>query len=173
MTAVKEMETHIFPEISSIQPSALMAAMLFSSDASNLVANDTNSTQDVFVYDSVSHTIERVSVASDGTQGDGASFEATISADGRYVAYVSSASNLVPGAPPSFNNFVYDRLTHTTELIPGPIDSYNNLTISADGRYVAFNSLDDGVTGLSVYDRVTHATSLVTNDPDGPSVSPI
>ena len=52
---------------------------------------------DVFVYDRESDTIERVSVASDGTEGNSASGSPSISADGRYVAFDSTASNLVPG----------------------------------------------------------------------------
>ena len=70
----------------------------FHSDASNLVPGDTNGISDVFVYDRQTHTIERVSVASDGTQGNGhSSSVGSISADGRYVAFDSNASNLVPG----------------------------------------------------------------------------
>ena len=52
---------------------------------------------DIFVYDRQTDTIERVSVATDGTQGNGHSCDPSISADGRYVAFCSSASNLVPG----------------------------------------------------------------------------
>ena len=69
----------------------------FCSDASNLVPGDTNGVSDVFVYDRQTDTIERVSVAADGTQGNGNSYGASISADGRYVAFHSAASNLVPG----------------------------------------------------------------------------
>ena len=58
---------------------------------------DTNGTGDVFVYDRQTDTIEQVSVASDGTHGDGHSTHAKISADGRYVAFRSASTNLVPG----------------------------------------------------------------------------
>ena len=54
-------------------------------------------TSDVFVYDRQTDTIERVSLAADGTQGNGIRLVASISADGRYVAFYSAASNLVPG----------------------------------------------------------------------------
>ena len=98
-----------------------------------------------------SGTTERISLASDGTQGNGASFDSAISADGRYVAFASYASNLVPGdtneadAPDAF---VHDRLSGTTERVS--VDSAGNqasyigflgsrdLSISADGRWVAF-----------------------------------
>ena len=69
----------------------------FQSDASNLVPGDTNGKTDIFVYDRQADTIERVSLASDGTQGNGISSYPSISADGRYVAFQSYASNLVPG----------------------------------------------------------------------------
>src|ERR1700730_14979082 len=77
----------------------------FDSNASNLVAGDTNGVSDIFVYDSVTHSTERVSVASDGTQGNWYSSEASISADGRYVAFMSGASNLTPGLTGFVHNF--------------------------------------------------------------------
>ena len=52
---------------------------------------------DIFVYDRQTDTIERVSLAADGTQGNGYVDWPSISADGRYVAFYSIASNLVPG----------------------------------------------------------------------------
>ena len=68
----------------------------FSSAASNLVAGDSNSRNDVFVRDRVTGTTERVSVSSSGAQGNSHSVSATISADGRFVAFVSDASTLSP-----------------------------------------------------------------------------
>jgi Tol biopolymer transport system component len=69
----------------------------FSSLASNLVPGDTNGVPDVFVHDRLTGQTTRVSVASDGTQGNDHSGCPSISADGRYVAFESLASNLVPG----------------------------------------------------------------------------
>jgi Tol biopolymer transport system component len=75
----------------------------FPSPATNLVAGDTNGFVDIFVRDRVSGTTERVSVATDGTLGNNQSFGPSISADGRFVAFESTATNLVaasaPGAP--------------------------------------------------------------------------
>jgi hypothetical protein len=65
--------------------------------ASNLVPGDTNSTFDVSVRDMQSGVTERVSIASDGTEGNGPFQWAAISADERYVAFDSSANNLVQG----------------------------------------------------------------------------
>ena len=69
----------------------------FHSDASNLVAGDGNGTSDVFVRDRATGKTRRVSVSSAGAEGNGASYNPSISADGRFVAFESSASNLVAG----------------------------------------------------------------------------
>ena len=69
----------------------------FRSWASNLVNGDTNNLPDIFVRDLQTNQTTRVSVASDGTQANNFSFEPSISADGRYVAFVSWADNLVSG----------------------------------------------------------------------------
>ena len=90
----------------------------FHSDASNLVPGDTNGMSDIFVYDRQTDTIERVSVAANGTQGNGHSTSPSISADGRYVAFYSNASNLVPGDTNGTSDvFVYDRQTDTIERV--------------------------------------------------------
>ncbi|HEX5649906.1 MAG TPA: hypothetical protein VFX69_09635, partial [Steroidobacteraceae bacterium] len=69
----------------------------FVSAADNLAPGDTNGLIDVFVKDLQTHSVERVSVSSSGTQGNGGSYEPALSADGRYVVFESFASNLVPG----------------------------------------------------------------------------
>jgi Tol biopolymer transport system component len=89
----------------SLQPSISASGRLvaFTSAASNLVPGDTNRIPDVFVRDRQAETTVRASVASDGTQATGdaglfdSSFDPSISADGRSVAFTSSATNLVPG----------------------------------------------------------------------------
>jgi Tol biopolymer transport system component len=119
----------------------------FVSDADNLVAGDTNQRIDVFVHDLQERTTERVSVASDGRQANGASYEPAISADGRYVAFESFANNLVPGdTNQRFDVFVHDRALHrtfrasvSTAGAQANDDSYTP-SLSADGRTVAFRS---------------------------------
>src|SRR5207245_282238 len=69
----------------------------FYSEASNLVPRDSNAVSDVFVRDMQTGTTRRVSVSSTGGQGNNSSGAPSISADGRYVAFDSYASNLVPG----------------------------------------------------------------------------
>ena len=69
----------------------------FESDADNLVPGDTNGGTDVFVRDLTTGTITRVSIAADGTQGNGNSLTTSLSGDGTKVAFVTGATNLVPG----------------------------------------------------------------------------
>src|SRR5947208_954583 len=74
------------------------------------VPGDTNSASDVFVHDRQTGITERVSVASDGTQGDSGSYFPAISADGRIVAFISDATNMVPGDTNGVDDiFVHDR----------------------------------------------------------------
>ena len=117
----------------------------FVSEASNLVAGDTNSVEDVFVADRLARTTERISVRSDGTEGNASSTQPWISADGRFVAFVSNATNLVSGDTNGFVDvFVHDRLQHTTERVSvssagGQTDDLSwPASISADGRFVSF-----------------------------------
>jgi Tol biopolymer transport system component len=124
----------------------------FQSGATNLVPGDTNGNFDVFVHDRQTGATELVSVDSAGNQGGGHSYGAAISADGRYVAFESEASNLVPGDTNGSNDvFVHDRQTGVTELVSVGISgslgdgASNNAAISTDGRYVAFES---GATNL-------------------------
>ncbi len=119
----------------------------FSSLASNLVAGDSNNEYDVFVHDRQTGETTLVSVASDGTQGNGLSYARSLSADGRYVAFSSLASNLVDGDDNNeFDVFVHDRQTGETTLVSVASDGTkgNGLSgaasLSADGRYVAFHS---------------------------------
>ncbi|MFZ1413730.1 MAG: hypothetical protein WAS73_04000 [Defluviicoccus sp.] len=172
----------------------------FESDAGNLVPGDTNAPADVFVHDRQTGTTERVSVDSAGNQADGSSGDPSISADGRFVAFVSYASNLVPGdtnAPADV--FVHDRQTGTTERVS--VDSAGNQadyrgfyvwsddpSISADGRFVAFTSRagnlvpgdTNGAWDIFVHDRLTGKTERVSinsagkqadDSSGGPSIS--
>src|SRR3990170_4042101 len=119
----------------------------FASYASNLVSGDTNDWDDIFVHDRQTGSTQRVSVASDGSQGNRDSYCSSISADGRYVAFDSYASNLVSGdTNSSWDIFVHDRQTGSTQRVSVASDSSQGNdgsdwpSISADGRYVAFGS---------------------------------
>ena len=82
--------------------------MAFESYASNLVAGDSNNWCDVFVHDRQTGVTARVSVSSTGVEGNGNSYAPAISADGRFVAFDSSATNLVAGD----NNGDWDIFVH-------------------------------------------------------------
>jgi Tol biopolymer transport system component len=128
----------------------------FRSDATNLVANDTNNNSDIFVRDRTLGVTQRVSVDSDGDQANGDSILPAISADGRFVAFSSEASNLVGGDSNNLADiFVHDRQNDTTVLIIGPAE-FNTAsgiiivapTISPDGDFVGLRSnADDLVPG--------------------------
>lgn len=130
----------------------------FGSFASNLVPGDTNGAFDVFVRDRTLGTTERVSVSSSETEGDAASFSPSINGNGRFVAFSSEATNLVPmDLNGQRDIFVRDRQTGTTERVsvsssgaegngqsdgPGIRGGLSfGPDISADGRFVTFDSI--------------------------------
>jgi len=154
----------------------------FVSDASNLVAGDTNGAADVFVRDRVLLTTERVSVGAGGVEGDEDSLTAAISADGRFVVFASQSTNLVQGDTNARSDvFVHDRFGSTTERVSLSSsgeegdDFSSSPMISADGRFVTFVStstnlvdLDaNGVLDVFVHDRQTGETERVSVHSDG------
>jgi Tol biopolymer transport system component len=131
----------------------------FASSASNLVPEDNNGTEDVFVRDLVDGATTRVSVATDGTEGNGFSGAASISGGGTIIAFTSAATNLVPDDLNGVVDvFVHKMVSGETTLVSvsssetqGDQLSANGV-ISANGAYVAFHS---------------PAPNLVTNDTNG------
>jgi len=118
----------------------------FASDADNLIGNDTNGFRDVFVRDVATNVAMLVSVGLGGLAANGFSSEPAISGDGRYVAFSSTATNLVIGdTNRSSDVFVRDLQTGTTVLAtvkpnsswPGNKASYAPM-LSADGRWLLF-----------------------------------
>ena len=164
----------------------------FWSDADNLVPDDTNATDDVFIHDRQTGLTERLSVASGGAQADGPSGWPAISADGRYVAFSSAAANLVPGdTNQSWDIFVRDRETGETRRVSLAADGAqaNNSSdipaISADGRFIAFSSSAGNLVGSDTnftwdifsYDQETGAIQILSTAAsrlagDSPSYSP-
>jgi len=161
--------------------SADVRYVAFGSDASDLVAGDSNNRTDVFVRDRPSGGTERVSVANDGTQGDNHSYIGalghSISADGRYVVFASYANNLVSGPQHYYSHvYVHDRIAHATERVSVATDgtagdSYSySPAISADGRYVVFWSYasnlvaadTNAVTDVFVRDLLAGTTERVS-----------
>jgi Tol biopolymer transport system component len=132
-------------------------AISFSSAASNLVSGDTNHSRDVFVWTRAGGAVERVSVAGDGSQATaGASDASSISADGRYVAFASTAPNLVAGDTNlAADVFVHDRVTGSTVRASvaaggGQAATASSLQpggLSGNGQAVAFDTAAPLVAG--------------------------
>jgi Tol biopolymer transport system component len=124
--------------------------VVFTSASAKLVQGDTNGHRDVFVRDVATGTTTLVSVGLNGAPANNDSDDASISADGRYVAFGSLASNLVPGDTNGFSDvFVRDLRTSTTTRLSVPAEGGQAnghsafgapAMISAGGRYVAFSS---------------------------------
>jgi uncharacterized repeat protein (TIGR01451 family) len=161
--------------------------VIFESVASDLVAGDTNNTTDIFAYDTVNRTLQLVSANMSGVPGNGLSFLnstylSCASSDGRYVVFQSRANDLVANDSNGSTRdiFVRDLVAGTTTLISvncngsgsGNDESYDP-TISADGRFVAFESyaLDLAPGEFVLYeenvfrrDLLTGATELVSRN---------
>ena len=132
--------------------------VVFSTGADNLYPRSVlNVTNGVYVRDLIQGVTEREDIAPDGTPANGTSFNGAISADGRFVAFVSNASDLVSGVS-GMQVYLRDRTTGKTVLISAAIDGSpanagtSSVAISADGRYVAF---------------VSNATNLVSQNTNG------
>jgi hypothetical protein len=149
----------------------------FESRASNLVSGDTNDKIDIFVRDTQTNKTIRVSVHTNGAQGTFDSYYGAISADGRFVAFYSLASELVDNDNNDwYDVFVHEVSTHTTSRVS--VSSSGSESegsdgipdISGDGRYVVFGSgstnLVPGDTNrhydVFVHDRVTQETKRIS-----------
>lgn len=168
----------------------------FESFASNLVADDTNTTGDVFVRDLAAGTTTRVSVATSGAQGNGPSCGGALSADGRYLAFSSAATNLVADDTNGVRDiFLRDLDTGvTTRTSTSTAGSQANLgsncgpSLSTDGRFLAFSSdatnlvsgdtnaatdvfVRDLATGTTTRESIGATGTEATTDSAGVSVS--
>ena len=147
----------------------------FWSNATNLVANDTNFSPDIFVHDRGTGQTERASVASDGTEANGGSEKPAISADGRYVVFYSGASNLVTGDSNGLLDiFWHDMQTGKTERASvatnGAQANGQNLapSISGDGLSVVFVSAARNLSG----DDANNTEDVYLHEPGGPGGGP-
>ncbi len=150
----------------------------FGSDASNLVAGDTNAACDSFVHDRLTGITVRISTASDGAQANGFSFApGSLSADGRYIVFDSDASNLVPGDTNAVSDiFVHDRETGETTRVSvasdgSQADDFSLAgNISSNGQVVVFTSAAsnlvpgdvNGESDIFAHDRLTGETTRVS-----------
>jgi Tol biopolymer transport system component len=154
----------------------------FFSTASNLVPDDTNGHWDIFLHDRQTGRVTLVSVDSAGNQATGNSWVPSLTPDGRYVGFVSSATNLVSGDTNACSDsFVHDCLTGETTRVNvtsgGRQSAAGGSTprLSADGRFAAFSSwaynlVRDDLNWVSdgfVHDRRTGRTVRVSVDSEG------
>lgn len=150
--------------------------VVFASDANDLVSPDTNGEVDVFLRDRLAGTTVRVNVGMGGTEPTGGwSYRPTLSANGRFVVFLSNATNLVPGGVGGL--ILVDRQSGATELVnvssTGVVGSglHHPGAVSADGRFVAFISSAsslvsgdaNGVGDVFLRDRLLGETTLATN----------
>jgi tricorn protease-like protein len=157
-------------------------SVAFASSASNLVPGDGNGLADIFVHDLQTGLTTRVSVDSAGAEGNGSSQSSSISDNGRYVAFDSLSSNLVPGDGNGQGDvFVHDRQTGlTTRVSVDSAGAEGNLgsgrpSISDNGSSVAFVSNasnlvpgdGNGASDIFVHDRKTGLTTRVSVDSAG------
>jgi Tol biopolymer transport system component len=159
----------------------------FYSTHNTLAPNDTNDTWDVFVLDQRTDKIRRISVSSTGAQGNMASFNASLSADGRFIAFTSAAGNLVPRDTNLVPDvFLHDTRTGRTTRVSVSsagvqanetrssefaLESGSHLvSMSVNGRYVLFRSTasnlvrgdTNGAADYFLHDRVAQRTDRIS-----------
>jgi Tol biopolymer transport system component len=154
----------------------------FTSTATNLVTDDSNNVNDVFLKDRQTGVLTRISIGSDGTQGNDYSYVMDISADSRYIVFWSKASNLVAGDTNELEDiFLKDTVTGDIKLINLASDgtqanAYSGgAHTSADGRFVVFESEASNLVSLDlnqvkdifVRDTVNDTTVRVSVKEDG------
>ncbi|MQB02101.1 MAG: hypothetical protein GEU78_17885, partial [Actinobacteria bacterium] len=153
----------------------------FDSFAENLVNGDTNDDPDVFVHDTTTQDTTRVSVNSDGNEANGRSLAPAISADGRFVAFHSFASNLGGDTNDVRDVFVHDTTTGDTSRVSVRSDGAEGNeysvwpAISEDGRHVAFfsrasnlvSSDNNDADDVFAHDRETGETTRLSVDGAG------
>jgi Tol biopolymer transport system component len=155
----------------------------FESDATDLVP-DSNGYYHIYIHNTVTGATEAVSVNTSGALANSDSYFASISADGRYVAFESFATDLISPPPVTmmYQAYVRDMVSETTELVSinnsgDPANGYvDTMDINADGRYVAFLSnatniyTGPGITNIGsvyIHDRDTDTTELVSVNSSG------
>jgi len=154
----------------------------FESGADNLVSGDTNGAPDIFVHDRLTGETTRASLGMGGVQANSGSYRAAISGDGRYVGFLSGATNLVSGDTNNVDDaFVHDRQTGNTVRVSvssageqGNDQTDHYLALSANGRFAVFCSdatnLVDGDNNAKVdvfvHDLQTHTTERVNVSSD-------
>jgi Tol biopolymer transport system component len=157
--------------------------VVFSSSAENLVPSDDNGFQDVFLRDRKMHKTRRLSITSNEEQSEnGDSFDPSISGNGRFIVFTSSAEDLVPADDNGQSDvFIRDRVTGTTRRVsarkdgPEPNGFSEDAKISRNGRFVVFSSEAENLTfnddnelrDIFIYNRLTRRIRLVSLKSNG------
>jgi uncharacterized repeat protein (TIGR02543 family) len=173
-----EYESYWTPDSYDAEISADGRYIAFTSYADNFHPADYNKAEDVFLYDRLTGVTKCLSVTPDGKTGNYGSYSPAISADGRYVAFLSFANNLVPDVDDNDMGdlYLYDTLTDTLELVSIGTDGtaagftdYSRPAVSEDGRYIAFssesgnltNDIYDGKQYIYIRDRESQTTTRI------------
>ncbi|MEZ5924257.1 MAG: hypothetical protein R3D57_07710 [Hyphomicrobiaceae bacterium] len=141
--------------------------LVFESSASNLVAGDTNGASDVYLFDIATGAISRVSTDSLGGEGSGASIDASVSTDGRYIAFKTLAGELSGngGTPIVVRKDLLTGEVVSTGIAPQPLNTDEGPELSADGRYLVTSTA--GIDQIFRYDFDTSSSVTVTAFDDG------
>lgn len=148
----------------------------FESESVNLVQGDTNSEFDIFVRDIENATVERVSISSNGAEGDGDSYDPDISADGRYVVFRDESALVTSDTNNDWDVYLHDRVANTTKRVSvgiggsEPDDGSGHPSISDDGRFVVFESSatnlvngdTNGIDDIYLHDNLTNTISRLS-----------
>ena len=143
----------------------------FSTEAANIVDGDNNSTSDIFIFDIANSLTTRITANPYGEEANDTSYLRDISADGRYVLFVSRADNLLSTAEFSSGLYVYDRLNQTNTLVRR-IDDLNQATLSDDGSIVAFEYRRSTGMTLAWINLLTGEVGSIDTASEGYSSSP-
>ena len=143
--------------------------IVFMSDASNLVPGDTNGVTDIFLHDVLLATTERVSISTDGIQGNGVSRFPAVSDDGRYITFDSLADNLVPNDTNGLRDvFRHDRFSGATVRVSeapngteGTEQSFST-SVSGNGERIVF------ISNANEFDGPSGGTNQVFMEVRGP-----
>ena len=137
-----------------------------------VVRDDTNNFGDIYVHDMLTGSTTRISVSNDGTQSNGVSEYPAISADGKYVMFASTATNLTSDSVTAGTKRMYlrDLATGINTLLGTTTGNMEN-SISTDGRYAVYNHFDSQGLHVARYDRLTGITEPVDFLPDGSGLS--
>ena len=171
------------PSLFGAEISADGKYVVFTSEASNLVANDINGLADIFRYEVATGNIALVSATTE-VRSNGTSDRASISSDGRYISFTSTATNLVGADNESAEDIYWrDMVTGELAVLTATGNGFaTNSSISANGRFITFRSNIDNLpsqngSAHNIYMKdiyggaVTNITSLATGYAHAPSVS--